>query len=405
MIITSKGKVNAVTQPSTNNDHQVVTWGATTMSRLLLSLITTSLLWHSANVQARDYWLVDEFLNLNPQQRTISANFEQIVQAESRPIDRPIGNPVKISIIYPEEQQSDYWRRSIRSFESRMDELNIPYQINTYYTDPTADIRRQEQLVLSAVEDNTDYLIFTLFSNSHRRMLERIIAKGSPKVILQNITTPIKTWRNKQPFLYVGFDHSTGTRMLAEWFLKQDIPVKDYAVVYWAQGYISELRGNGFVEIMRNNSNFQLSSSYYTNANRGSAYTAAANIMLENPNLGFIYTCSTDVAFGVSDVLGEKDKSGKILVNGWGGGATELQALRDGVLDVTVMRMNDDNGVAMAEAIKLDQEGKSQQVPTIYSGEFSLITKDTPIEEIKRLKQRAFRYSGIASKQKPQGQQ
>ncbi|MCW8884486.1 MAG: substrate-binding domain-containing protein, partial [Motiliproteus sp.] len=264
------------------------------------------------------------------------------------------------------------------------------------YTDPTADIRRQEQLVLTAVEDNTDYLIFTLFSNRHQRLLERIIANGKPKVILQNITTPIKAWHDKQPFLYVGFDHHNGTRLLANLFLKQDIAVKDYALVYWAKGYISELRGDSFIEIMRDNRKFQLSSSYYTNANRGSAYTAAANIMLENPNLGFIYTCSTDVAFGVSDVIKEKGKTGEILVNGWGGGSAELNALQTGELDVTVMRMNDDNGVAMAEAIKLDQEGKSQLVPTIYSGQFALVTKDTSAQEINRLKNRAFRYSGIS---------
>ncbi|MCW9053280.1 MAG: substrate-binding domain-containing protein [Motiliproteus sp.] len=366
------------------------------MPRLLPSLICLSLLLFSHLAQARDYWLISEFLNLNPQQRSISANFQDMVQALPRPADRRITKPVKISIIYPQQEQSDYWRRSVRSFESRLQELGIPYQINKFYTDPTADIRRQEQLVLTAVEDNTDYLIFTLFSNRHQRLLERIIANGKPKVILQNITTPIKAWHDKQPFLYVGFDHHNGTRLLANLFLKQDIAVKDYALVYWAKGYISELRGDSFIEIMRDNRKFQLSSSYYTNANRGSAYTAAANIMLENPNLGFIYTCSTDVAFGVSDVIKEKGKTGEILVNGWGGGSAELNALQTGELDVTVMRMNDDNGVAMAEAIKLDQEGKSQLVPTIYSGQFALVTKDTSAQEINRLKNRAFRYSGIS---------
>ncbi len=228
---------------------------------------------------ARDYWLIDEFLNAHPQQRHITTNFNYQVQNPARPIGRSIREPVKISIIYPEQKQSDYWRRSVTSFEARMQELDIPYQINKFYTDPTAEIRRQEQLILAAVEDNADYLIITLYSNRHRRMLERIIAAGKPKVILQNITTPIKVWRNNQPFLYVGFDHAIGTRMLANWFIEQQPAVKDYALVYWAKGYVSEARGDHFIEIMRNETNYRLSGSYYTNTTRGSGYTAAANII------------------------------------------------------------------------------------------------------------------------------
>ncbi|MEH6811622.1 MAG: substrate-binding domain-containing protein [Motiliproteus sp.] len=369
---------------------------------LITALLLTLLCSHG---YARDYWLMDEFLDTYPQQRHITSNFNHQVQSPARPIGRSIREPVKISIIYPQEKQSDYWRRSVASFEARMEELKIPYQINKSYTDPTADIRRQEQAILSAVEDNADYLIITLYSNRHRRMLERIIAAGKPKVILQNITTPIKAWRNKQPFLYVGFDHTIGTRMLANWFIKQQPAIKDYALVYWAKGYVSETRGDSFIEIMRNETDYRLSSSYYTNTTRGSGYTAAANIMLENPRLGFIYTCSTDVAFGVSDVIGEKGKTGQILVNGWGGGVSELEAINKGTLDVTVMRMNDDNGIAMAEAIKLDQEGKQALVPTIYSGEFSLITKETPADEINRLRARAFRYSGTGSTNSSEGSQ
>ena len=56
------------------------------------------------------------------------------------------------------------------------------------------------------------------------------------------------------------------------------------------------------------------------------------------------------------------------------------------------MRMNDDTGIAMAEAIKWDLAGL--EVPTVYSGEFEVVTKDDSPERISELKQRAFRYSG-----------
>ncbi|MGB0989833.1 MAG: hypothetical protein ACPGUI_03280 [Halarcobacter sp.] len=62
-------------------------------------------------------------------------------------------------------------------------------------------------------------------------------------------------------------------------------------------------------------------------------------------------------------------------------------------MDVTVMRMNDDNGVAMAEAIKFDISNQSYKVPTIYSGEFALVDKNIDKTELENLKNIAFRYT------------
>lgn len=55
------------------------------------------------------------------------------------------------------------------------------------------------------------------------------------------------------------------------------------------------------------------------------------------------------------------------------------------------MRMNDDTGVAMTEAIKWDLEGKT--MPLVYSGDFEVVTKQDPAASIEKLKARAFRYS------------
>jgi len=80
-----------------------------------------------------------------------------------------------------------------------------------------------------------------------------------------------------------------------------------------------------------------------------------------------------------------------VWLNGWGGGAVELEAIRNGLLDVTVMRMNDDTGVAMAEAI--GQDMLLLPVPTVYSGEFALVDGNTSEADLEALKAKAFRYS------------
>lgn len=82
------------------------------------------------------------------------------------------------------------------------------------------------------------------------------------------------------------------------------------------------------------------------------------------------------------------------MVNGWGGGSAELAAMQKQDLNFTVMRMNDDNGVAMADAIILDRNGQSSAVPQIYSGKIVLITKEQSMDVINSMKKQAFRYSG-----------
>ena len=57
------------------------------------------------------------------------------------------------------------------------------------------------------------------------------------------------------------------------------------------------------------------------------------------------------------------------------------------------MRMNDDNGVAMAEAISLDLQQMAETVPTVYSGEIVQIDQTLTDTDLQALKTRAFRYS------------
>ncbi|WP_434341003.1 substrate-binding domain-containing protein [Motilimonas cestriensis] len=219
------------------------------------------------------------------------------------------------------------------------------------------------------------------------------------KLILQNITTPVLQWQDTPPFLYVGFDHARGSQTLSQYFKEKTQSQGDYGVVLWSPGVISETRGQSFIDDITQTSSLRMVQSYYTQASRQSAYRSAINILTQHPQVKFIYACATDLALGVLDAIREKGLADKVMVNGWGGGEQELTALQQGKLDVTIMRMNDDNGVAMTEAIKLDIAGKSAMVPQVYSGDFALVTKKTSQQELDKLKAIAFRYSGQPSQQ------
>jgi len=335
------------------------------------------------------YWTYPQFLKTHPQQNILTKSMDVAINSNPIPITFNQTTPVKISVVYPGEQVSDYWRRNIKAFEERLKELNIRYQIKKVFTRPNADTRQQNLSLNEALEDNTDYLIFTLDTGRHRKFIEHVLHGSDTKLILQNITTPVKAWASKQPFLYVGFDHLLGSLALAEYF-KSVLPSQsEYSVMYFSQGYISDARGDTFIHAMSDLADYQLKSSFYTKASKESGYRSTKIALERYPDLKLVYACSTDVALGASQAIMEAGKN--ILINGWGGGSAELEAITKGELDVTVMRMNDDTGVAMAEAIKWDLEDKP--VPTVYSGSFEIVSSSDSVQRIENLKQRAFRYS------------
>lgn len=336
------------------------------------------------------YWSYTEYLDNSPYQKKLTEEFSKTINQNAIPLPDIQSKPVTISVIYPGEQESDYWRRNIKAFESRLDELKIDYVLEQVFTRPNVDAREQNASLSEALKRKSDYLIFTLDTNTHKKFVEHVLHNSETKLILQNITTPVKAWEDKQPFLYVGFDHLLGSNMLADYFKSRFPSGANYSVLYFSEGYISDVRGDTFINAMTQDTRYKLVSSFYTKATKESGKYTASLAMAQFPELDFVYACSTDVALGAVEAKLDKNSS-DILVNGWGGGSAELEAISKGILDVTVMRINDDTGIAMAEAIKWDLQGR--QVPTVYSGSFELVTKYDHKEKLEKLKQRAFRYS------------
>lgn len=354
-----------------------------------LTGLTLLMVMSSAHGSLNGFWSYDEYLALHPEQKSLTTELDAQVQAEPVPFLGAM-EPIKISVVVPGEQISDYWQRNVRAFERRLNALNIPYQLQQVTTRPNTDIREQSASLYAALRDGADYLIFTLNSVRHRKFINHVLSQNKTKLILQNITTPVKAWQDNQPFLYVGFDHQRGSRALATYYQERYPEGVNYSVLYFSQGYVSDARGDTFIEAMSSHADSNLLSAYYTKGDRESGYQAAKAMLNNNPTLDFIYACATDVAFGAVQALDELGRD-TVGLNGWGGGSAELDAIAAGQLDVTVMRMNDDTGIAMAEAIKRDIE--HQPVPVVYSGRFEVVTRYDDPKRIEALKKKAFRYS------------
>ncbi len=346
-----------------------------------------------AQGEQADYWSFQEYLDKFPEQRTLVDDFSIRVRQAAQPLPLSRAQPVQVAMLIPDQQVSDYWLRNKQSFISRLQELGLPFHLKSYSSPPTTTHREQEQQLADALSMDPDYLVLTLNSPRHRVLIDKIMTRGRPKVILMNITTPLKHLGNKQPFFYVGFDHREGTRLLTNAISKMIGKQVNYLMLYGTRGYISHARGDEFIRLTADQPGYVMRQAFYTDINREKASQAVLQTLATKPDINLIYACTTDIALGAMDALKTLNKEEHIILNGWGGGSAELEALANGHLDLTVMRMNDDTGVAMAEAIHLDQAGKANLIPLAYSGDYAVVDKYTSARELERLKDYAFRYS------------
>lgn len=338
------------------------------------------------------YLTLDRYIELHPEEAVLMSGFKSLVSGVPEPVNRRLNKPVVISVIYPGIQKSNYWRDSVTSMKARLDELGVRYDVKQYFSKPSGDYRLQAKQFAEAVKSNSDYIAISADNENIKRLVSAILIKQQPKIIIQNLTTPLREWDDYPPFLYVGFDHIEGSRLIADQYAELFPKGGKYLMLYGSKGTVSELRGGGF-ERYGLSRGFVPAAKFYTNFSTEKAYESVKTALTRNPEISFVYACSTDIAIGASRALEEMGLLGEVLVNGWGGTLNELKLIKQGKLDFTVMRMNDDNGVAIAEAVKFDILGRAELIPHVFSGELVTVSQKMEPAEIDKLTERALRYS------------
>ncbi|MFP8967857.1 substrate-binding domain-containing protein [Pokkaliibacter sp. CJK22405] len=363
----------------------------TLKSLLIAALLTFTTGASAAETWTYPYWSLQDYYLQFPKQKALSAALDARVQHAAVPVKTLPEKPVSIMVVQPGKQTSDYWKSNIRVISERLKEMGMPFRLVVFDMRPDEEARKQESKIAQALRQHPDYIITTLDMLPSKRILDRILADSHTKLILQNVTTPLKDWQDPHPLFYVGFDHQEGTRLLAQYYVKR-LPFKsEFSVINWLPGYVSQARGDTFINEVEQQGGWQLESAFYSKGNRNSAYDIATHILGDKPHPRVIFCAATDVAVGAAEAVAKLAPDEKIWLNGWGGGDIELQMLKKREIMATVMRMNDDSGIAIAEVIAAHSQGKA--TPQVYSGKMTLITTETSSTEIQSLQQQAFRYS------------
>ena len=131
-----------------------------------------------------------------------------------------------------------------------------------------------------------------------------------------------------------------------------------YAMNRGVPGIVDDQRSGGFADCLAENSNWKLAYEHYGNYQREGGTTGTQQIISAYPEVTLIHNANTAMAMGALSAVQAMDAQDKVMVTGWGGTGEELEALLLGELRATPMRMSDDIGVSMAEAIRLDLEGR-----------------------------------------------
>jgi len=346
----------------------------------------------AAGPEGRDYYYWDEV-----QTAAELEYFRDVVRSDAMPITVTLERPVRIAMIFPALDLSDAWERGYRAMIARLKELKIPYTIATMGSHH-AEHTTQKMYLEHALVAKYDYVIVGPTEIVvQKAAIEELIRDPAIQVIVWNYTTPLVAWgktRNEgQPLAYVGFCHYEGGTLLGRYIL-DNYNFKEVVHIHGIPGITSIQRGHT-VRDMFKAAGIKILYEHYADWDREKAYEATKKILTAYPDVEHIHIISTAMCAGAAAAIAEMDMTGKVVINGWGGGTEEQELLLAGKLDFTVLRMQDDWGVSLAEIIKYDLEDRRDNIPLVFNGGMQVIDRTYDRAAIDKILAYAFRYSGI----------
>lgn len=340
----------------------------------------------------RDVW--------RPEQVTQPGTLEALqaaVAGAPQKVAVAIEEPIQIALVYPSADTSDFFNRNYIAFTKRLDELGIPYEATEFATRMNEG-ELQNQFVAQIVND-ADLWDFVMYAPSELMAqgdnIQRLVDTEGFTTMIWGNHTPLKDL-TRQPVTWFNFDSPSGANAICEFMIAELGPDKSYALIRGIPGSIDNLRSQTFADCVEENGNWTKVAEQYADFNREKGYSAMEQIMTAFPEVEVIHNANTAMGIGAVEAQIAAGKTDDYFTTAWGGTSLELDAIREGTLDATPMRISDDVGAAAAEAIKAVLEGRTEELPLVFLGRMEIAHKGLSPEEIDALEMQAFRYSGLA---------
>jgi len=337
----------------------------------------------------RSYWWYYQV-----QTDEVLANMQALVAEPAKPFAATDNDPIKIAVIYPSQDVSDAWLRSYLAMEARFEEMGLKVEA-TQFASKMGDFLLQSTYSEQVARDDYEYVVFGPTElETQQDDIKRLMDAGK-KVIVLNFDTPLQAWGDDQPLMYATFSHLFGALNICNWIVENLGTEGTYAMIRGLPGGVDDQRSGGFQKCISEKSDWKLAYEHYGDFQREGGFNGAQLITQAYPEVTLLHNANTAMAMGSISAVQAADLGDKVDVTAWGGTGDELEALRKGELIATPMRMSDDLGVAMAEAIRADIEGRSDDIPLVFLGRIDIVSSASGPDVVDAFEKEAFRYTGI----------
>lgn len=346
-----------------------------------------------------------DFYRSSPDQLPLSEQMSAVINSPPDPIRINQLSPIRVAFLLSDSALNIKNKAIVHTFEKRMQELGIAYQILIY----DKLLKGHLDNPYGAIQqDKPDYIIATALDIVQSRVVEKVLQKGISKVIYFDLSTPLANWKYHPPFMYVGFDQVKVATTLASYIDRQLPPKAPISALMLPSGYLNDVRCNSFLDAMADRNRHI--NDIQSVSNKQGAFEAAKRILQKTPN-AFIFSCSQTISEGVVEAIAQQrktlhtplpqsnsptelgDTSLFAQTNSWGVSPHELSNLSHRYVLVSSLFMWDDLVIAMAEGIKGNMEGRAE--PALYVGRSSIMSPEQDNVSLHLMLQQAYRYSKV----------
>lgn len=342
-------------------------------------------------IDERDHWLPDEV----NQDGALEALQNSTAEA-AKPFTGELEKPLQIALIYPSADTSDFWARNYLALTKRLEELEIPFEATEF---ASRQIEHSLQATYSSqVDQDSDIYDFVIFGPSELAIqgdnIEKLAKNEDLTTFVWAFHTPLKYFE-KQPAGWFDFSSAYGAQRICDYMVERLGKDVTYAMNRGIPGITDDQRSGDFKNCVEEKGNWKVAYEHYGEYQREGGFEGTQLILQAYPEAKVIHNANTAMSMGSVEAQKAIGKEKEIFSTGWGGTGLELEAIRNGELDATPMRMGDDVGAATAEAIKAHLEGRAEELPLVFLGRISIAHDNMKVEEIDALEKEAFRFSGV----------
>ena len=279
-------------------------------------------------------------------------------------------NPIKIAYLSPSFDISDAWEHVYWSIQGRLEELGVPFEIQSLAVQNHTAHAEQLAQVEAVIQTGVDYVFLgpTEFEAAIPS-LKKLKKAGIPTVVY-NYTQAHEN-EDVQGIQYVGFSHFKGGQLSGAWAASHMDGNGKIAIIQGAPGIASDQRRDGFLDIIENFDGIEVILGPYTDFDRTKAFDAAENLLAAHDDIDLIYGVSTSIGLGAGQAIRQKGLSEEIASMGFGGTGDEITAMSEGWLTASVLRPIDDSGAAVADAFVAHMNGETPDL--IWGGAFVMV--------------------------------